>query len=61
MKRKKNYFFMYYIEHKGEKKESIHPFHIKYREMFGLLTSSLVFVSGFMQHNPEFYPEYITI
>lgn len=34
---------MYYIGHKGEKKESIHPFHIKYRGIFGLLTSSLVF------------------
>lgn len=45
---------------KGRKTESIHSFHIKCRETFGLLTSGLVFVFGFMQHNTELCAEYIT-
>lgn len=59
MKKKNNYLFMYYIEHNGKKKESIHSFHIKCRETFGLLTSGLVFIFGFMQHNTELCAEYI--
>lgn len=53
MKRKNKYLLMHYIVHKGEKKESIHSFHITWRETFGLLTSGRVLVIWFMEHNTE--------
>lgn len=61
MKRKKKELFvciLYRAERGG--KNPIHSFYIKCREMFGLLTTGLVFVFRFMQHNTELHAEYIT-
>lgn len=59
---RKNNLLMCYIQNNGKRNEkNVHYVHIKYREVFGLVTSGLlVLVVAFLEHNTELYAEYIT-